>query len=339
MKRKDQIVLLIIGPIISLIGYTSDFFEISQAFFNHEENGVNIYSNHDINKNELAHNKTSKNDYPDNNDGLPLGNLKNLENWPLSQIVDLCQRPMYRAHEEIALHHWQSVLLTYAQRLNVESNLDMVSFFIAFATVANAAYASTWMVSNNISNDDFSAGINMINDTLNLIKYSSPIMTAPLIRSLFSLDDEAPHSDSDTDESGNDDDDAWPSPLPLMYELQSRAANTLFAVVRRLTKGKIGKINYHVDEYHVSKIIVLSLAAEPGVMNDFLIPFYNQAHKKMQSSTMRIQAESIAHTLKHRFVAPSSHDKNPYFAALTVIIDCLGGLHQAAAARNSTQSL
>ena len=68
---------------------------------------------------------------------------------------------------------------------------------------------------------------------------------------------------------------------------------------------------------------MLSLVADTLVMDNFLTPFYEKSHRKMNTSSSRIQAQSIVRMLKSSAWLKENDTKNPYLDSLKFLLDSL----------------
>lgn len=326
MKKAESVFLPII-LCLSLFVHASEYFEISSALSELEQLMLRPLSDLEHKSSSLSghhtHAQNHQNTLKDGEAGLPLGDVKNIKNWSITHIAELFSRTMYRAHEEFILKHIDQLFLDYANKLDVKGDVDIVSFFIAYACIFNAVYMSTSMTSWPLMDSDFSHAINTMNDLLNSIQKNSSMKILPTTNFNRGFDDEKEFSDSDSDDTGDEEDNNWPSSLSLFYELEKKRSDTALTILQRAQKFKTIKMGDLFDEYHVGKILIFSLVSDMWVMDNFLTPFYEKAHRAMNSSSMRIQAQSIVHMLQCSGWLKGENMKNPYLNSLKVLLKTL----------------
>lgn len=324
MKKAESVFLPII-LCLSLVVHTSEYFEISSALSELEQLTLTLPSALEHKSLSLsahhAHAQKHQNILKDGETGLPLGDVKNIKNWPITHIAELFTRTMYRAHEEFILKTIDQLFLDYADKLDVKSDVDIASFFIAYACIFNAVYISTSTTSLAMMDVNLSCAINTMNDLLNSIKHGSSIKNLPITNWEFASDDEKECSDNDTDDTSDEEDNNWPSSLSLFYEFEKKRADAVVTILQRANKFKTIKMGDLFDDYHVGKILIFSLVADTWFMDNFLTPFYKIAHRTMSSSSLRIQAQSIVHSLEDWLKEQDM--KNPYCNSLKALLESL----------------
>lgn len=325
--RKAWSVFLPMILAINFVAHAYEYFEIESALSALEQLTSTFPSpvDHDapsLSKHDALgqkHHKTSDGDLA----GLPLGDLKNIKNWSINLIADLFTPTMYRAHEEFILTSIDKLFLDYARKLKVESDVDSVSFFIAYVCIFNAVYMSISMTSLPLMDSNLSLAVNTMNDMLNAIKHWAPLKKLPTNHVEYGFDDGNEFFDSDSDDASNEEDNIWPSSLSLFYEFEKKRADAVASIMQRAQKFKNIKMGGFFDEYHVGKILVFSLMASPWVMDNFLTPYYKNARCTMNSSSMRIQAQSMVHMLQSYGHVKDQNTKNPYLHSLKVLLGSL----------------